>query len=459
MAKLSTFRNDPVADLLEFAPTGTEQRMSVFPRLILPYAPSTSAVILLGCCLVLLQHSSVWAQPPSSPPSADAPQASPDSTSDALFDAAESDEDDVEQPQEDEERFTEEQQQQLQQWIEELGSNEFATRERAAGNLMTLGKAVIPELRQLLQDTSDPETRLRAEQIIKQLSEGDLQARIQEFLSGRDVAFTGWIVCQRFLGDSMPIRELFVEIMLAHPDLLESMEGTSRDRALALEKLLSKVQPRLNTIRDEPDRADVFAMLLVGLDPEVPLSILYEDLLLRLTQRRVTTDIRRNAHLSGPFLDLLNRWIVRSSITNREDVLLLGMDAELPSTLPLAILTLQEATQTETVATSLQAIAKFGDREDVEVVKPLLDDTRPIGVPAISDDPSQSQVCDLAMITIAMLCDLPLKELGMPHIQLHEARGFMLSDYAYPSAPAESRKRARARIDQLLQPQPAAEGS
>ena len=469
-ATASTFRrkvfpSQTVAVLPGFETLRTEQRMSVFRRLTFLSASRLSAVILIGCWLGLSTRSPVFAQTesppsPSSPSPSESPsQSSPEAIAETLFPTAQEDANPAEQAEGSEESLSDEQRQQLQQWIEELGSNEFANRERAAGNLMTLGRPVIPALRRLVQDTNDPETRLRAEQIIKQLSEGDLQARIQEFLSGRDVGFSGWYVAQRFLGDSIPIRELFVEIMLAHPDLLESMEGTSRDRALALENLLSKVQPKLNTIRDEPVRADVFAMLLVGLDPEVPLSILYEDLLLRLTQRSVTTDIRRNAHLSGPFLGLLNRWIGRSSLTNREDVLLLGMDVELSSTLPLAILTLQEATQTETIATSLQAIAKFGGPEHVEVIKPLLEDVRPAGGPAISDDPSQVQICDLTMITIAMLRNLPLKELGVPHVQLHEARGFLLPDYAYPSTPVESRQKARTRIDQLLQQGSGAEES
>jgi hypothetical protein len=435
--------------------------MPAFTRLTMKNASSACCalpLIFLGSCLAVFDASTASCQSPLPPQSSPSP---PDISPLGFTENESSSTSPTEEGSAFGEGLTDQQRQQLDRWIEELGAAEFAIRERAAGNLMTLGKEVIPELRRLLDETNDPETRLRAEQIIKQLSEGDLQARIQDFLSGRDVGFPGWLVSQRFLGDSMPVRELFIEILRAHPDLLESLDGTSRDRALALEKLLPQVQAKLQTIRDDPNRADLFAMLLVTWDPNVPLSVLYENLVLRMTQRRVSSEIRRNAHLSGPYQYLLSRWIVRSSLSSREEALLVGMEMDLPATLQLAVVTLQEATQPDTIATSLQAISKFGNRDVVEAVVPLLDDTRMFGGPAIGDDPSRPQIRDLAMITIAMLHAVPLEELGMPRIALHEARGFILPDSVYPEDEdvEPSRKKARARIDQLLQQSGAAEGS
>ncbi len=348
---------------------------------------------------------------------------------------------------------------QVDAWIEQLGANEFAIRERAAGHLMEKGKAVLPALRLAIEESADAETRLRAEQIAIQMTQGDLQARIKRFLAGRDVKFSGWYVTQGYLGDSISVRELFVEMMVLHPDFVESLDGTARDRALALEKLVTRVQDKFRIVGQDPARADVFALLLLGNDPNVVLNNVFESALLNLMRRRVATSIRRDAHLSGPFHALLNKWMVRSSLASREDVLLLGMSWDLPSTLPLALHSLDEATQTETIATCMQAIAKFGRPAQTELLRRFLDDDRPVSDRGFVDTQSTPQLRDLAMLTIAMIHGLPLDEIGMSHVQTHPASGFILSDMAYPSDPEGSRKKARKRIDRLIQDQGANEES
>lgn len=330
--------------------------------------------------------------------------------------------------------------------IENLSAPQFRVRENAAAELMTFGKRSIPEMQAAIEDSNDPETRLRIQQVVQQLAEGDMQTRIKAFLSGQDIPFKGWPVIQRFLGDSITVRELFVEIMQQHPSVGESMEGTTRERAVALEKTLTAVQPKLNSIRNEPDRADLFALLLVSLDPEVPLPLTHEQVVLRLCQRRLVTEVRRDVSLSGPFSALMNRWILRASETNREEVLLTGMEMDLSSTLPLAELTLSDTDSVDTLATAFQAISKFGGRQQVPMVEKFLDDARLVGAPAITDDPVIPQLGDLSVITLAILTKQPLEEFGLGNVELHPARGFLLPSKVFAKESSINRKDARKKI-------------
>jgi hypothetical protein len=355
--------------------------------------------------------------------------------------------------------LTPEQSAQVAEWIEQLGSREFASRERAAGSLMEFGKDVLPDLRRAVAESPDAETRLRAGQIIMQLSEGDLQARVSAFLSGKDVDFAGWNAAQIHLGDSVAIRELFVEIVLTHPDCLKALDGTTRDRAVALDKLMVRVGDRLQSVGQDPGRADFFAMLLIGSDPDLEMNTMYEGLLLNLSRRQVANTIRRDAQLSGPFNSMLNKWLLRTSLSNREDVLMLGMAWDLPATLSLALQTLDEATQTETIATSLQAISKFGDKTQTEVLKRFLNDARQVTDRGFGDEPSQPQIRDWTMLTLAMIHQIPFGEIGMAHINTHPASGFVPSDIAYTSEPEVARARALKRINQLFQPPADGKGS
>ena len=332
--------------------------------------------------------------------------------------------------------------------VEDLSGSEFAQRERAAAALMELGKKAIPEMQRVMESSSDAETRLRIQEVIKQLADGDMQARIQAFLAGQEVQFKGWPVIQRFLGNSATIRELFVEIMQQHPYLGESMEGTTRDRAIALEKTLATILPKLNTIRDEPNRSDLFSLLLLALDPDVPLPAAHEQSILRLCQRRLVTEVRRDNNLSGPFTALMNRWLLRASESNREEVLLLGMEMDLSASLPLAISTVEDVDSVDTVATAFQAISKFGGPQQVAIVEPFLNDTRVVGAPVITDDPTLTQLGDLSMIVIGMLLNFPLDELGLNGVDRHPARGFLLPSKVFTESPAEQRK---ASLEKLIE--------
>lgn len=338
----------------------------------------------------------------------------------------------------------------LEKWIAELASPEFKVRERASGNLLQLGESALPALRDAIENSPDPETRQRAGQIVQQMTQGNLQAKIAQFLAGKNEGIAGWHQVQGYLGDSQAIRELFVEMMLKHPDFVESLEATPRERSLALEKLLVDIQQDLRTLSGTPEPVDAFALLILGNDLTIEWNPGVESIVLRILQRPVASLLRRDSHLSGPFINLLNKWITRSTLANREDVLVQGMLWDLPATLPLALKTLNEVQATETIATCFQAISKFGEPRHANDLRRYLEDERLVALRGFERDATKTQVRDMAMLTIAMIHRLELKEIGMSHIQTHPSSGFIRSDLAYDSDPEASREKARARIDQLL---------
>ena len=356
------------------------------------------------------------------------------------------------EPLTDEERLT------IRRAIDGLGASQFAQRELAAAELMKFGKRAIAEMQDALQNSSDAETKLRIEQVVKQLAEGDLQARIKAFIAGQDVNFKGWPVVQRFLGDSSTVRELFVDIMQAHPYVGESMDGTTRDRAIALSSTLAAVEPKINSIREEPNRADLFSLLLVALDPQVPLPIIHEQIVLRLCQRRLVTEIRKDVRLAGPFTALMNSWLGRTSVTNREEVLLVGMEMDLSASLLLADTTLEAEAPADATATACQCISKFGGPRQIPLLMTLIDDSRVVGAPAIVDDPTLTQVRDASIVAIALLLGTPLEGLGITTVELHPARGFLLPSKTFPTNPEvnrnEAKKKIQALLDALANPKP-----
>ncbi len=344
--------------------------------------------------------------------------------------------------------------------VEQLGSGEFAVRERAASDLLTIGLDVVPQLRLLIDQTGDAEVRLRAEQVVRQLTDGDMQSRIDEFLAGHEVGFEGWEVFRSMLGDNGSIRDLFVELLKSHPELIASLEGNTRDRVVALEKTITTVQQRTFVERILPTRADTFALVLPTVDPNVPVTAGYESVLLSTLQKEAASKIREDARLAPPMEALLGRVVIRSTLDSRIDMLLAGMEWDINDTLPLAIATLSEANQTETLATAFQAIAKFGSQTDADLVKPFLNDSRPASETGFAGGKQvRAELRDIAMATIGLLYDADLAQLGFGNVAPHPTYGFILDDIGFPIDDPAPRNLVREKIDRLLAGTSDSEGS
>ncbi len=341
----------------------------------------------------------------------------------------------------------------ISEWIEALGSNDFALREQAATRLIEIGAPTLAKLQQLSSDARDPEVRLRAQQIVMQLTRSDLKLRIKAFLAGQDVQFEGWRNARPLFGDSIRARELFIAMLESHPELTASLDGVPRDRAMALKKVVNAVKQRIFVERQSPRPADVFALLLPAADPDVPLEGGFEDVLIQVLYKQVVKQLLDDAQLSRSFTRLLGLWYPRSTLENREDILFLGMNSGIRQICPLARQTLSECNEPEAIVLAFQAIARFGDQRDTAVVVTFFDDPRPVGDQSFAGGKTlRARVSDVAMATIARLYDVPLDKVGFVNDSFHEKFAFVISELGFPVDDDEARKSARKKIDQLLAP-------
>jgi hypothetical protein len=340
--------------------------------------------------------------------------------------------------------------------VQQLGSASFADRERAASELMAMGVDTVDILITVVDQSTDAEIQLRGRRIIRQLKAGDLQTRIDDFLAGRDVKFDGWNVFRGLFGDNGELRQLFVDLVQSHPELIKAIEGTTRDRVVAMEKTVATVQQRMFVERKFPSPADTFALAMATIDDGVPVTAGYESVLLSTLQKTGANTIRTNALLAPPFEFMLGRVIPRTTLSSRVDMLLTGMSWDIPSTLTLAVATLGETEQADVIAVALQAIARFGEKEHALLLTDLLDDKRDATEAAfIEGQQVRTQVGDLAMVAIGILYDADLKELGMGDARPHPTYGFIIGDVGFPINDSGPRTKARQKIDKLLRGEPA----
>lgn len=338
--------------------------------------------------------------------------------------------------------------------VDRLASGKFAEREAAMGEILRLGPVMTPYLRRAIESRRDPELVLRAEVTLSQMTVDDLQSRIETFLSlapGTDEQarewFAGWEPFELAMGDSLATRELFISILKAHPDVIESLALTTFERAAAAEQAAVSIQVAMLQKRQPPTLADAVAMLLPLTDPAVQVAGAYETQLLSVFNRQYGP-LRQDAQLWQPISAMLQRWVLQSRFENRIDVLWYAMQWDLPAGGELGLRTLKETQDIETLQTALQAIARFGTPDDSSKLIPLLADDRVADsrMPVLHNSrPLRVTVADAALTAAAILHGVPVKELGMPAPVLHPKVGFLTEHSGYTVEQAETRDEAIAR--------------
>ena len=333
--------------------------------------------------------------------------------------------------------------------VSQLGAKEFAVRERASDELMQIGTAIIPRMKEVKATADDPEIRLRASEIVRQLTSGDLAAQIESFLAGEDVEFEGWQTIRGLFGDTQGARDVFVELMTQHPKLVSSLEGETRDRALAAEAVISVVQNAMTVERRFPNRADVFALLLASVDPKVPDNATLESQVIMVLNQNPVRQIRKDWQLNRPFELLLAIWMSRSTMANRQEILEIGMRMDFRASLELALRTVRESDDTDVIITALQTIARFGQQRNAIALRDLIHDNRAVRFVGFSEDPDLTrQLGDAVMVTITILHKLPLKDFGFPRVEVHPKVGFTLDNVGFSSP--KDREKARDIISELF---------
>ncbi|WP_145420472.1 hypothetical protein [Planctomycetes bacterium K23_9] len=354
--------------------------------------------------------------------------------------------------------LTQEQTRQAHQYIEMLSAKEFAVRERGAEGLVLIGEVVVPLLREHVNQSSNAEAKLRAQGLIKQMNDGDLQTRIEAFTRGEEVGFEGWPIFRIIFGESGKARDLFVDLIRHYPELVESFHGTSRDLAKAMETVVNSLALRQRKLPVRYTVADAVALLLPVGEEAVPITAAYERNMMRILRMAPASQTARDPVLGRGYQDLLNAWIRRSTLDNREMVIDFALQNELTAAYRLAIKTLSQSDEPRTQAIALQAIARFGRIADVRFAEPFLDDSRELQVLLHSPGKlSRVRMRDVAMATIAKLHKLPLTELGFPSSAKHPKYGFIYEDLVFTEegddkAPIEKQRgAAMTKIKQLVE--------
>jgi hypothetical protein len=131
------------------------------------------------------------------------------------------------------------------------------------------------------------------------------------------------------------------------------------------------------------------------------------------------------------------------------------MQWDVAEALPIALSTLSETDDIQTLVVSMKMIARFGDASDSASLQNLLTDNRVMGEAGYGKRQLiQSQIRDVAIATIAILNDVPLAEVGFPQASKHAMFGFTILGIGFPKGQDGSREKSLLRVAELISPTP-----
>ena len=273
--------------------------------------------------------------------------------------------------------------QQYDQWVEQLGADDFQERESALRRLTGQGLASRAALRRGLKNP-DLEIRLRCGQILAAILADDLNHRLSAFIDDvdgkQDHKLPAWDIYSKYAGDDRGARELFVEIFRGERELLMALDAPPQDREAQFLTRLERMQEEMFG-RSRPNNTPVpvhtlAALLLIAGQQEGKLSIhagirMYS----YLTQQQVKQAITEGSR-SEQLTRLTSNWVAANAnnSTIARYALITAMRYDLKETALEVTRKLVAAKDTSisTLPYAALSIGKFGDRSDLKLLEPHL---------------------------------------------------------------------------------------
>ncbi|MEZ6123228.1 MAG: hypothetical protein R3C49_08655 [Planctomycetaceae bacterium] len=266
---------------------------------------------------------------------------------------------------------------QVQQWIQDLGSGDFAVRQHAASQLLKADESMIPVLEQSLAGAK-PEQRERLNDILKTLQRNSFTGLVAAFAQKPTVAqaaaFPEWTRYSQLCGSDPDSLKFLARILSAELRLFASARRQPSGLRIDLEKRCAEL---LLAARPGPDgqqalRAESVAavLLLAG----------NEQLLLRGATSTSVNSLLNSAVLAEAmegsdarfYRQLAGSYILRPRIAVEEPLEFARLHS-LPEGPVLARRVLREAVRGHNAVWAIKLLLKDGNREDIALLESLFD--------------------------------------------------------------------------------------
>lgn len=318
-------------------------------------------------------------------------------------------------------------QKEVDELIDQLGSNEFAEREYAAKRLVEIGMPCVDKLRDL-KSAADSEVQFAASRIVKKIVRSDFENRIEAFLAASDddaadFGLPGWEVYSQQVGSSKNARELFASMQRLHPRLMKSLEGDIKSVNSELRDLMGDLVSNANRYNDTPIESFAACFMLATADKingkQVELPHNSDNNLSSLFRNQVVANQLQEGKYNEILKTFVVRWIQQDSPNVSQEYyrLMIADTHQLKEAVPLALNMINNRESTHYYRQyAIWYLVKTTGTEHQKEIEKLLDDKNNLretkklinGV----DVEFEIQMRDVALAALVYMYKQPYEDFG-----------------------------------------------
>lgn len=312
--------------------------------------------------------------------------------------------------------------------VRQLGDKSHLRRQRAQRLLEQIGTPAKDALLAARND-ADAEIRFRVRQLLERVLDLDFERTLETFVispeeSGGDL-LPGWPRYRELAGEEHAARRLFVEMQRAEREFLAAAEASPEAAGELLELRCQQLQQAMQPT-DADDEVltlgDIAALLFVAGKPDVAISTQAAAYVNNFShQKPMQVAIGRGEYVE-PLRALLGGWVGRRFEDNMVTYqnLHVALRYNLKQALdPAAEMAVRKDAPAHLRPYAILAVGKLGDKAQLPVLEPLLDDKTEFTLHGRDNQEIHTQIRDVTLAVMVHLTGQKLRDYGFDHFALN----------------------------------------
>lgn len=264
--------------------------------------------------------------------------------------------------------------------IEDLGADEFSTREAATEQLARIGLPAFKAVEAVALHP-DREVRYRAERVLGRIRQTDLQRRLEAFLAGKEAAddyqLPGWDRFKKSFGDSDAARRVFVDLTKSDPEMLQTLESNPKGVPELFSARIAQNQQLMQfggVSNLQLNFGQTAMLVFVAGEDDISLNTNHKTMVFNYCNQPAFADTVTNATRGDLPKKMLSRLILKSEDFAAYSAMSIARRFQMKEGLVCAEKILKANRQPHMASMALTTIAAMGDESHLPMVEKLFTD-------------------------------------------------------------------------------------
>ncbi len=326
--------------------------------------------------------------------------------------------------------------------VAQLGHEEFAMREQAAAELITLELEAAAALK-VGTNSHNREIRHRSAKLLALISEIDLERRFERFKNDtdpqQDYGLPGWHAYREVAGDSPAARSIFVSMHEDEPSLWGMFQDGPKRVSDALSNRCDDLREPVLSGSVQVRAGTTATLLFLATRDDVEASKLVQEMVYIACRSSSFEAAIESRSLREVFVTLVERWITRHPTEQITAALHIGLSNGLKACLPRAreIFEWPMPTLPDRYYAAL-CVAKFGDESDFDRLETYLEDVGVCDRTQLEGQVVVTQIRDIALAGLVRLAKQEPKGFGFDRLAYHPKMLYDISSLGFRDEPSRA---------------------